>query len=136
MEGGIISYTSHELGAVLAFSIIASNNSIMLLPYISIQIFAISSTLLLLLIHTLFAIQFQSFHNYDYYVGIGYLIGAILLFMLFLAINFNTCTSKYSILHGLVLFCYLCYFAIHSILHGLMLFSIYAILLLTKCTKY
>ena len=42
-----------ELGAVLAFSIIASNNSIMLLSYISIQFFAISTALLLLLIHTL-----------------------------------------------------------------------------------
>ena len=38
---------------LLAFSIIASNNSIMLLPYISIQFFAISTALLLLLIHTL-----------------------------------------------------------------------------------
>ena len=109
-----------ELGAVLAFSIIASNNSIMLLPYISIQIFAISSTLLLLLIHTLFAIQFQSFHNYDYYVGIGYLIGAILLFCYLIHV-----LVKHSILHVLVLFCCLCYFAIHSILHGLVLFCYY-----------
>ena len=56
-------YCLTELGAVLAFSIIASNNSIMLLPYISIQFFAISTALLLLLIHTLCSSPCNTVHS-------------------------------------------------------------------------
>ena len=47
----------------MAFSIIASNNSIMLLPYISIQFFAISTALLLLLIHTLCSNPCNTVHS-------------------------------------------------------------------------
>ena len=56
---------SSELGAELAFSIIASNNSTLLLSFISVQICAYSSILLLLLIHTLFLLLllFCYFHS-------------------------------------------------------------------------
>ena len=93
------------LGAVLAFSIIASNNSIMLLPYISIQFFAISTALLLLLIHTLSSSPCNTVHSMCFcYFAIHSKPAVILKSCYFATVNLRR--------RAILLFMLFCYFVV------------------------
>ena len=108
--------TSRAMG-LLAFSIIASNNSIMLLPYISIQFFAISTALLLLLIHTLCSSPCNTVHSMCFCYFVIHSKPAVILKSCYFAIY--ACYFRRRVI---MLFCYFvvmvlevvlfCYFAI------------------------